>query len=199
MPGIAPIRREDLPEFESMFAATEAAMGFVPNSLLTMAHRPEILRAFATLAGEVISGGTVDRGLKQLIALVASTAAGCRYCQAHTASTSIRVGTSPARLDAVYEFESSPFFSEAERAALRLARDAAIIPNATTPQHFADLSAGFSDGEIVEIVAMISLFGWLNRWNETMSTQLEEEPLRFGLVSLAGHAWAPGKHAPNQE
>ncbi len=52
MPGIAPIHREDLAEFEPMFEATEAAMGFVPNSLLTMAHRPEILRTFSPWLGK---------------------------------------------------------------------------------------------------------------------------------------------------
>ncbi len=134
-----------------------------------------------------------------MIALVASTAAGGRYCQAHTASTSLRAGTTAARLDAVYEFETSPLFSEPERAALWLARDAAIVPNATTPQHFTGLTAGFTDAEIVEIVAMIGLFGWLNRWNDTMATQLEDEPLHFGLASLDGHAWNPGTHAPHQE
>lgn len=195
MPGISPVRREDHPDLEPLFGAVEAAMGFLPNSLLTMAHRPEILGAFARLSGAVMAGGAVDPGLKQLVALIASTASGCRYCQAHTASGAVRAGTTVDRVEAVYEFESNPLFSDAERAALRLARDAAIVPNATTARHFDDLSAWFTDADVVEIVAMVSLFGWLNRWNDTMATQLEEEPLAFASGALSRHGWAPGKHA----
>ena len=69
------------------------------------------------------------------------------------------------------------------------------VPNATTPEHFADLRQHFSDAEIVEIVATISLFGWLNRWNDTMATELEEEPTTFASGALASHGWEPGKHA----
>ena len=94
----------------------------------------------------------------------------------------------------MYEFETSDLFAESERAALRLARDAASTPNGSTPQHFEQLRKHFGDGEIVEIVGVISLFGWLNRWNDTMGTQLEEEPLLFASSHLTDHGWAPGKH-----
>jgi uncharacterized peroxidase-related enzyme len=194
MAHIAPVPRSELTEFESFFAAAESAMGFVPNSLPTMGHRPEILRGFAALGTAVLRGGTVPPGLKQLVALMASMASGCRYCQAHTSSTAARAGVSTGKVEAVYEFETSPEFTAAERAALRLARDAAIVPNATTPAHFAELRRHFDDGEIVEIVATISLFGWLNRWNDTMATQLEAEPLEFASTHLAVTGWEAGKH-----
>ena len=66
--------------------------GFVPNSLFTMGHRPEILQAFLMLAGTINGPGTVDPGLKQLVAYVASNAAGCRYCQAHTSAHAAHAG-----------------------------------------------------------------------------------------------------------
>lgn len=195
MSNLQPVPREQLAEFEEFFSLVEASMGFVPNSLPTMGHRPEILRAFAALSGAVLGPGSVDPRLKQLIALMASTSNGCRYCQAHTAATAARRGVSLEKLEAVYEFETSDWFAEAERSALRLARDAALVPNCTTPQHFEDLRKYFDDGEIVEIVAVVSLFGWLNRWNDTMGTELEEEPLLFASKHLGNHGWVPGKHA----
>ena len=195
MPNIKPLARDELAEFEPFFKAVEASMGFVPNSLPTMAHRPEILRGFAALSGAVLGPGTIDAGLKQMVALVASTAHGCRYCQAHTAATAARRGVSIEKLHEVYDFESTSLFTVAERAALRLARDAALVPNCATPQHFEDLRSHFSDTQIVEIVAVISLFGWLNRWNDTMATELEDEPLHFGSEHLEGQGWEPGKHA----
>ena len=98
-------------------------------------------------------------------------------------------GAARDRHDAAIEF------SAAERAALRLARDGAIVPNAVTPQHFTELEQPFRTEEIVELVAVISLFGWLNRWNDTISTELEVGPLAFGLRSLGGRGWDAGKHA----
>lgn len=195
MPNVEPLKREDLAEFEPMFQMVEAAMGFVPRSMLTMGRRPDILRGFATLSMAVLGGGTVDRTLKQLIAMIASVSAGCRYCQAHTSASAARGGAPQDKIEAVYDFETSSLFDDAERAALRLARDAGLVPNATTPEHFAALRPHFSEEEIVEIVATISLFGWLNRWNDTMATELEEEPTAFASGVLAGHGWEAGKHA----
>jgi uncharacterized peroxidase-related enzyme len=194
MPNIEPLRRDQLPEFEEVFEAAEATMGFVPNSLFTMGRRPEILRGFMALAGATLGPGTVDRALKQMVAHIASNSAGCRYCQAHTASTAVRLGAGEERIGHVYEFETSPLFSEGERAALRMARDAALVPNATTPEHFDALRPHFSDEQVVELVAVIGLFGFLNRWNDTMATALEDEPLDFAARHLSGRGWAPGKH-----
>jgi alkylhydroperoxidase family enzyme len=101
----------------------------------------------------------------------------------------------PEKIAAVFEFETSDLFSDGERAALRLARDAAIVPNATTKDHFDDLKRHFTDEQIVEIMGVVSLFGWLNRWNDTMATDLEAEPLAFASQHLAGRGWTAGKHS----
>lgn len=195
MSHVQPIKREDLPDLEIWFARFEKAMGTVPNSLYTLAHRPEIMQAFARLAGEISGRGVVEPGLKQLVAHVASVAAGCRYCQAHTASLAHNYGIDEAKIAAVWEFETNDLFSAAERAALRLARDAAQQPNLVTSQHFAELGPHFSQQQIVELVAVISLFGFLNRWNETMATDLEDTPMEFASQNLAPSGWEPGRHA----
>ena len=178
-----------------MFVALDQGFGFVPNSMLTMGHRPEILRAFSALGGAVLGPGTVDRALKQLVAFMASNAAGCRYCQAHTSAQAAKAGAVEEKLRRIFEFESCPLFTDAERAALRLARDAALVPNATTPAHFEALRPHFSDAQVVEIVSVIGLFGFLNRWNDTMATALEQEPLSFAAAALASLGWEPGKHS----
>jgi len=170
-------------------------MGFVPGSLYVMGRRPEILRPFAMLAGTVLGPGTVDPGLKQLIAYVASNASGCRYCQAHTSTHAARFGVPEAKIEHAFEFETHPDFSAAERAALRLARDSAIVPNLVTADHFVELRKHFGEEQIVEMVAVSALFGWLNRWNDTMATVLEDEPRRFATEHLAGAGWDVGKHA----
>jgi uncharacterized peroxidase-related enzyme len=194
MGHVRPVERSQLGEFEKIFGRFERAMGYVPNSLFVMGHRPDLLEAFSRLAGVITGPGLVDRGLKQLVALVASGVSGCRYCQAHTASLAKNYGVEDARVSAVWQFEQSDLFSDAERSALRLARDAAQQPNQSSPAHFAELSQHFDEKQIVEIVAVIGLFGFLNRWNDTLATDLEDEPFDFASRHLGAAGWEPGRH-----
>jgi uncharacterized peroxidase-related enzyme len=173
-----------------------ALLGLVPESLLTMAHRPRMAALFAELASECLEPGSLDRGLKQLVAYVASATTGCRYCQAHPAQSADMVGVDAARIDAAFEFETSELFSEAERAALRLARDAALVPNNVSDEQFEELKRHYTDEQLAEMVGVIALFGWLNRWNDTMATTLELSPMRWATEHLSADAWEPGRHAP---
>lgn len=191
---ITPKSRDELVELEPVFQLVEASMGFLPNSMLTMAHWPELLQAFAGIGGTVLAGGELETELKQLIAFVVSNAAGCRYCQAHTSHSAERAGASEEKIQAAFEFESSDLFSEAERAALRVALHAGMNPNAVEPEHMKTLQQHFSDKQCVEIVAVISMFGFLNRWNDTMATTLEETPRSFASNKLAQSGWDVSKH-----
>lgn len=195
MARIEPIPRSELQQFEPIFEMVEQSMGFVPSSMPTMARIPGLFEAFSGLARTIMSAGEIEPQLVQLIAHVASTAAGCIYCQAHTAAHAGSMGVDDAKIEAVWEFETDDRFSPAERAALRLARDAAQVPNAATDAHFVELKEHFTENQIVQIVAAISLFGYLNRWNDTMSTTLEPEPLAYATEHLSARGWTVGKHA----
>jgi uncharacterized peroxidase-related enzyme len=160
-----------------------------------MARRPAIARAFMDLNRAVLYEGTVSEELKMLVSLIASQAAGCRYCQAHMANLSSIYKASDAKIRAVWEFESSELFTEAERAALRLAYHGALVPNEASARDFENLKKYFDEGQIVEIVAAIALFGYLNRWNDTMATDLEDYPGQVASRAIGAVGWAPGKHA----
>ncbi|MCB1680142.1 MAG: carboxymuconolactone decarboxylase family protein [Halioglobus sp.] len=175
MARLEPLPREELAEFEAFFSKIESVMGFLPNSLLVMARWPELLQGFSGLAN-VMSTGKLPQELRMLVGFMASNAAGCRYCQAHTLHAAAAEGVSREKLQALFEFESSALFSVSERAALRVAARAAMVPNAVEDEDFDALHDNFTEEEIVEIVAHISLFGWLNRWNDTFATQLEAVP-----------------------
>jgi uncharacterized peroxidase-related enzyme len=195
MANMQPLSREDHPELEELFALYDETMTFVPNSLFTMARRPEILRAFSELITQIWRTGTVPVGLKPLVAIVASTAAGCRYCQAHETVDAKLRGVPEDKIAEIGDFERSSRYSEAERAALRFARAASVVPNEVTPAHFTELRRHWDDGEIVEILAVVGLFGFLNRWNDSMATDLEEIPTAFAERTIGSHGWGPGKHA----
>jgi uncharacterized peroxidase-related enzyme len=199
MTRVPPLSKEEVdPILQKAMATQQSQLGLVPESLLTMAHRPQMAAAWANLTATVIGDGTLDRGLKQLVAYVASSAHGCRYCQAHTAHSAERYGVPLAKLQAAFEFEGNPLFSESERAALALARDAALVPNQVTDEHFERLRRYFTVVQIVEMMGVIAMFGWLNRWNDTMATTLEDSPLNWASRQLSAAGWRPEKHASGE-
>ncbi len=118
MARVAALARGEIEEFEPFFQIVEQVMGFVPNSMLTMGRRPDILRGFTALTAPVLGPGKISAELKQLIAFVSSNASGCRYCQAHTSSGAERAGASLEKIQAAFGT------SEASFARARAARSA---------------------------------------------------------------------------
>lgn len=193
-PRLAPLA--PAPALKNEFAAYEKSLGFVPNSVLIMQRRPKLVQALAQLAAAVWDPeSTVDRGFKRLLAHFASRAAGCQYCMAHTAGGALHFGIDDRKLAAVWDYQVSPLYSAAERAALDLAVAAGAVPNAATDQMFLELRKHWTEEQIVEIVGVIAVFGFLNRWNDTLATPLEDEPIAVGEKYLAAHGWSAGKHA----
>lgn len=193
---LAPLPIDHNPELKEHFAKAPKNLGFVPNSWLIMQRKPNILKAFSGLTAALWdpADSKVDRGLKRLVAHVASKAAGCQYCMAHTIEGAAHLGVDDAKLAAVWDYATSELFSQAERVALDFAFAAAQQPNTVSDEDFAAMRQHFDEEQIVEIVATISVFGFLNRFNDTMGTPLEDVPAATGEKYLASHGWTPGKH-----
>lgn len=198
MPGVKPLEQKDLPQFRERFEHYEATRGFLPNSILTMGRRPAIAEAFMQMNRVILYEGSVSEELKMLVSLISSQASGCRYCQAHMSNLAAIYGNSADKIAALWDFETSDLFSAAERAALRMGMHAGMTPNQVAEADFEALHEHFSDDEIVELVATVALFGYLNRWNDTMGTELEELPLQRAEELLGSGGWQAGKHAPNR-
>jgi uncharacterized peroxidase-related enzyme len=193
---VKPLGDDELGDLADVLEAGARILGFVPNSQLIMAYKPEVLRAFAQLANAIYhpANSLLPVSLKTMISAASSLAAGCMYCAAHTSSTAGRVGVDEEKIAAIWEFETSELFSEAERSALRFAQSASSVPNLVTDADFDDLRTYFGEEEIVEIVSVISLFGFLNRWNDTLATDLEADPVAFANRALKDTAWDGAKH-----
>jgi len=179
MSRIQPIDQHNTVALADIFEAGEKIMGFVPNDGLIMGHRPDILRAFLGLVKAIYAPGAVSDGLKRLIGLIASTAAGCQYCQAHAAYAAFRKDEASEKINAVWSFQESVLFSPAEKAALEVALKSASSPNEVSDSDFNELKKYYTDQQIIEIVAVIGMYGFLNRWNATFQTTLEEIPEKF--------------------
>jgi len=189
MSRVTPVNRADLDdEMQAIMTAGEEIMGFTSNDALVMAHKPEMLKAMLGLVQAVYQPGSVSLDLKKLVAVMTSSAAGCQYCQAHTQYGAMKEGIAAEKLAAIWEYPSSDLFTDAERAALDVARTAAFSPNETTDENFAKLKEFYTQEQIVELVGVIALFGFLNRWNSTVATDLEQTPKaavqESGLMTL---------------
>jgi uncharacterized peroxidase-related enzyme len=196
MPHMQPLPFDAVPEdIQERFTHYKNTRGFTPNSIQTMVRRPNIVRAFMQLNQAILYEGSVAEELKMLVSLISSQVAGCRYCQAHMANLSKIYEASQEKIAAVWEFETSDLFSDAERAALRLAYFGAMSPSQASAEHFTEMYKYFDEEQVVEIVASLSLFGFLNRWNDTMATELEGLPGDVAKQSLGeSFGWEAGKH-----
>ena len=194
MSRIAPLSNEDLVEYADGFALIEGFMGFVPSSLRVMARVPGLLDGMTGLSSVVFLNELLPVDLKQLIGFMASAGAGCRYCQAHTTAHASHLGVEAEKLADLWSFETSDRFDDRERAALRLALHSGQSPNAVTDEDFDECRRYWSDEQITAIVAVCALFGYLNRWNDTMATTLEAVPQAIADEVLAPQGWTLGKH-----
>jgi uncharacterized peroxidase-related enzyme len=195
-PRLPPLPVDANPDLKEVFEAARMRMGFVPNDQLIMQRKPKILKALIALSTAINDPESkVPNNFKRLIGHVTSRSAGCQYCMAHTAEGAYKQGIDERRLHDVWNYQTSPLFTPAERAALDLAVAAGAVPNAVTDETFVELKKHWSEEQIVEIVAVISLSGFYNRWNETMATPLEDQSANFAKSHLAQHGWTVGKHA----
>jgi uncharacterized peroxidase-related enzyme len=193
MSRLKPLSPDATPELKPYFDFFLGTLGFTPNSVLTMQRKPKLVKAFADLNAAVMApDGDVDLGFRRLIGYVASRAAGCLYCQAHTLLGAKNFGVSEEKLAAVWTYQSSDLFTTKEKIALDFSLAAAQQPNAVTDEHFAQMKLFWSEGEIVEILGVVAMFGFLNRWNDSMGTPIE--PVAQAHGERFGGDWSVGKH-----
>ncbi len=192
---VEPLSSEHDLETKKLAAFFNETLGFCPNSVLTMQHRPKISKAFINLNKAVMENkGRVTSALKRMIAWVSSNATGCKYCQAHAIRAAERYGAEQEQLENIWEYKTHPAFSDAERAALDFSLAASVVPNQVGESIKNELYKYWDEGEIVEMLGVISLFGYLNRWNDSMGTYLEKDAVETGEKYLKKHGWDEGKH-----
>ena len=193
MPIVKPDAELHSPALQKLAELFNETLGFCPNSVLTMQKKPELAEAFVSLNIAVMqNSGRITSEQKRLFAFISSATTGCRYCQAHTILAAERYGASKERLENIWEFESQDCYSDAEKAALRFVVAASKVPVAVTNEIEEGLKHFWSDEEIVEIMGVVALFGYLNRWNDVMGTPLEDPANQTASNIFLN--WSKGKH-----
>ena len=195
MPLIKPLSNIKDKETQELVTFFNETLGFCPNSVLTMQKKPHLAQAFVNLNKAVMdNAGSISSEFKRIIAYISSNTAGCRYCQAHTIRAAERYGGEKERLEQAWDFENSSLFSEAEKVALRFSIAASSVPVSTSQELEESLQHHWDETDILEIMSVIALFGYLNRWNDVMGTSLEKDA-KDSAESLLQNHWDIGKHA----
>ena len=195
MPLVKPLSNIEDKETQELVTFFNETLGFCPNSVLTMQKKPHLAQAFVNLNKAVMdNAGSISSEFKRIIAYISSNTAGCRYCQAHTIRAAERYGGEKERLEQAWDFENSSLFSEAEKVALRFTIAASSVPVSTSQELEELLQQHWNETDILEIMSVIALFGYLNRWNDVMGTSLEKDA-KDSAESLLQNQWEIGKHA----
>lgn len=152
------------------FGAVEKQLGLVPNMMRTMAVSPSALEGYLSFGG-ALRRGSLPIPLQEQIAIAVAEANGCDYClSAHTA-LGRKAGISPGELEANRTARSDDPRTEA---ALRFAWAVLGERGAVSDDELARVrGAGFSDGEIAEIIAHVALNVFTNYFNRAAGTEID--------------------------
>ena len=196
MSHIKPLNDTEMGESLQFLQPTIERLGFLPNSQRIMARKPELLEGINALYKAIMhkTDRSVSPGLLYLVGNAASLAAGCMYCVAHSGGAASHNGIDDKKLSALWDFENSDLFTDAERAAIRFAQASATVPNMVDNEDFTEMRKYYSEYQIVEILSIVSMYGFFNRWNDTLATGLEEGPAVFAKNALSEVGWEGGKH-----
>jgi alkylhydroperoxidase family enzyme len=180
-PRLAPLASDDARARDPQLEALVQFAGYRPNALLTMARVPGLLPAVMGMVRATVQAtGAIEPALRFLIACEVSRGAGCRYSMVHAAHAAHRVGVDWAKLAALPAWRQSPLYTPRECSALAIAAAGATLPaQAPADAAFAEARHHFDEDALLEVVSIVAMFGWFNRWNSLLQSQMEEEPAQI--------------------
>ena len=175
--------------------------GYKNRQNFEMENWPELRESINNIFKLTFPSREVSGELKQFVFIAASLASGCRHCQSHGSYHLHKIGVADEKIQAMWTYQTSSLFSEAERAALDLAFAAGVAPNAVEPENYTELRKHYTDDQIIELLAVIAIGGFLNRWNDTIATVTDQESIDYANKTLKPVGWEPGKHtgAPEEQ
>lgn len=150
------------PAQNEFLASLEAKSKKTNPFFRAMAHRPEVLKTFVPFYGAVVGPGAVERRIKELVYMTCSYANECAFCSAAHAASGRKAGITDEEMQAI-RTEQDGGFSEAERAAIRFARE--LTRSASAGESRAALQQHFNDEQVVEITLVAALANLTNRFN----------------------------------
>ncbi|MEO8362664.1 MAG: carboxymuconolactone decarboxylase family protein [Vicinamibacteria bacterium] len=162
---------------KDLLVAVKAKLGMAPNMMRTMANSEAVLEGYLNF-GSALGNGLLSPGLREQIALAVAQANGCDYClSAHTALGKM-AGLKPDQLS---ESRNAVGSDPKTDAALKFAVAVVASRGAVSDEQFAGvLGAGFSQGEVAEILAHVAINVFTNYFNKAALTVVDFPKVEAG-------------------
>lgn len=154
---------------KELLDAVKTKIGFAPNLMTTLAHSPATLEAYLTFSSTL--GTTLNAKLREQISVLTAEENGCSYClSAHTALGKM-AGLTEEEILAARAGKGDDAKNDA---ALKFAQTVLAKRGKVTSDDLQKVkNAGFSDGEIAEIVGNVALNIFTNYFNEVAQTDVD--------------------------
>ncbi|HSM85698.1 MAG TPA: carboxymuconolactone decarboxylase family protein [Candidatus Limnocylindrales bacterium] len=153
-----------------LLAAVKARLKVTPNMTRVMANSPAVLEAYLAFSGALENGALTAR-LREQLALTVAEADACEYCLSVHSAAGKAMGMTESELRDTRQGKAA---SARDTAALAFAREIVekrgIVPEKAVT---AVRAAGFSDGEIAEIITHVALNIFTNYFNNVAAVELD--------------------------
>lgn len=168
IPTVPPSTAEG--KVKQVFDVFQSKLGLVPNLVQTFANSPAALEGYAQFSG-ALSRGHLPARTREQISLAVSQANECEYCLAAHALIGKMVGLSASQ---IHDSRLGTATDPAQDVLLRFARKVNEQRGQVSDTDVAELRhAGFSDGDVVEVVANVALNVLTNYLNLVAQTELD--------------------------
>lgn len=151
---------------KEIYEEFEKETGKVPEWVKVMAHRPEILKEFVELFKAIMGKGTIEPLLKWKIAYVVSQTLKCPFCLDVSEKMLKKFG---AEDDVIQKIKTGEISSPEEKEILELVKDVTLDGHLDQPEIFEKLKEKFTPAQIIEIISVMGLFNYINRFNNTLA------------------------------
>ena len=143
----------------------EKETGKVPEWVKVMAHSPKILKEFTELFKIIMGEGKIEPHLKWKMAYLISETLKCPFCVSVSSKMLKKFGANDETIENIKEMKD---LSETEKEILELVKDVTLDGHLDQPELFEKLKEKFDEAQIVEIISVMGLFNYINRFNNTL-------------------------------
>lgn len=147
---------------EEVYEKFEKETGKVPEWVKVMAHSPKVLKEFTELFKAIMDENKIEPLLKWKIALVISETLKCPFCVSVTQKMLKLLGANEEMIEKIKNLSTE------DKEILELVKDITLDGHLDQPELFEKLKGKFNEAQIVEIISVIGLFNYINRFNNTL-------------------------------
>jgi len=158
------------PGIQRVFEAFWTSRGNVPKLFRILAHRPPLFETFTAHFDAVMGEGRLPIRFKELVAVRVSQLNGCRYCLGSHTVLAKKFGATDAELASLQDVAASSL-SEAERDSILFAEKMTRDHRSIRQADFDRLRAHWETDQIVELLCVIGIFNYLNRFAESLALE----------------------------